>query len=90
MKHTKGKWKVTRWERENVWGGFETVVTDSRGHGLFSALQFGESKKVEANAKLIAEAPKMFNILKDIAEKGTVSLNTMIHINRTIMDIKEN
>jgi len=90
MNHTKGKWKITKWKRKDVWGGFQTVITDSRGHGLFSALQFGESKKVEANAKLIAEAPNMFNILKDIAEKGTVSLSTMIHINRTIMDIKEN
>ena len=88
MNHTKGKWKVTRWERENAWGGFETVVTDSRGHGLFSALEFGESRKVEANARLIANAPLMLRILKDIADKGDVSLSTMLRINLTILSIE--
>ena len=64
MKHTPGKWKVKQWKREKAKDGFVTVVADSRGHGLFQSTEYGESKKVEANANLIAAAPEMLEALK--------------------------
>jgi hypothetical protein len=64
MKHTPGKWKVKQWKREKAKDGFVTVVADSRGHGLFQSTEYGESKKVEANAKLIASAPELLEALK--------------------------
>ena len=88
MEHTPGKWKINRWKNDTLADGFGTVITDSRGHGLFSALEFGESRKVEANAWLIANAPLMLKILKDIADKGDVSLSTMLRINLTILSIE--
>ena len=65
-KHTKGKWQVKKWDREHAVDGFETVITDSRGHGLFTSNQKGKSRKVEANANLIASAPEMLEMLKKL------------------------
>ena len=66
MKHTPPKWKVKRWPRPKWADGFVTIVADSRGNGLFESTTAGENEKVEANAKLIAAAPEMLELLKDI------------------------
>jgi len=68
MKHTPGKWKVKQWKREKAKDGFVTVVADSRGHGLFQSTEYGESKKVEANANLIASAPELLEMLKRVVD----------------------
>jgi len=65
MRHTPGRWQVKQWKRAHYVHGFETVITDARGHGLFTSTQKGKSKKVEANANLIANAPEMLSALKD-------------------------
>ena len=40
--------------------GFETVITDSRGHGICTFNQKGNSEKVMANAQLIIDAVSAF------------------------------
>jgi len=69
MKHTPGKWKVKQWKREKAKDGFVTVVADSRGHGLFQSTEYGESKKVEANANLISAAPDLLRAIKPLVKR---------------------
>ena len=59
MKHTKGPWKINKWERDNVVDGFETIITDRRGHGIVTFNKKGNNEKVIANAHLIASSPKL-------------------------------
>lgn len=61
--HTPGPWQVKKWKRESVADGFETAITDWRGHGIVVFCQKEESKKVEANATLISRAPCLKRIL---------------------------
>lgn len=63
-KHTPGPWKVTTWDKTNAVDGFETVITDNRGHGLATFTQFGNNAKVNANARLIAAAPELLQALQ--------------------------
>jgi len=55
--------------------GFEQVITDSRGHGLVVFCQKGESKKVEANARLIASAPLLLEAA-EVARKMLLSMTS--------------
>ena len=67
VKHTPAPWQSNTWKHEYARDGFETVITDSRGHGIVSFHQYGESEKVTANARLIAESPTMFEALQAVA-----------------------
>jgi hypothetical protein len=70
MEHTPGPWKIAKWENKRVVDGFETVITDSRGHGIVTFNQKGQSKKVTANAHLIKAAPNMLEALEDLISAG--------------------
>jgi len=64
-KHTPGPWEISRWKDARLANGFETVISDSRGHGLVTFCQKGKNKKVEANARLIAAAPDLLAALEN-------------------------
>jgi hypothetical protein len=63
---TQGSLKVTTWDRKGCTDGCVTVITDSRGHGLFEALHYGNHKKTKATAERIV---KVWNILAAIQDK---------------------
>lgn len=52
VKPTPTRWQVVKWEDERpVVDGFAFVIADSRGHGLFKALTYGDDPKTRANAE---------------------------------------
>lgn len=71
MKHTPGPWLIKRWPNIICADGFETVITDSRGHGIAIFNQKGENEKVRANGKLIATSPELLQELKDLRARVT-------------------
>jgi len=67
MKHTKGKWEIFN-------GSEETIIYTDVNMGILNSIYgelcrvFGSKKKREANAKLIASAPKMLEALQLMLE----------------------
>lgn len=83
IKHTKGPWKVVRPMKGKYRGDFAIVPqskhsTESSGPA-FCYLAKGREDMQEANAKLIAAAPALLDVLNDIvrSEWTTVSLQAM-------------
>jgi len=93
IKPTPEPWLIKRWDNEMCVDGFETAITDSRGHGIAVFTQKGKSKKVDANARVMAHAPAMLRLLKEINKisgrlhHGTDNLETIQKTNRLIREI---
>jgi hypothetical protein len=65
MKHTPTPWRVRKWNNATVKDGFETVLTDCRGSGMFTANTKGQDAKTEAN---VAFAIKAVNCHDELVE----------------------
>ena len=61
MKHTKGKWRVTRSGNKH----FDLCIIAEDGGSICHVTNWSESK---ANAKLISKAPEMLEALKNIKD----------------------
>ena len=68
MGHTLRPWRIREWFEGGVVDNFKTVIVDSRGQGICQFMTFGKNKKVQANARLIAAAPDMLELLKEALE----------------------
>ena len=64
MQFTKGEWKINPDKETNEWGATETFIETDNVKNFISV--YGDDEEAEANAKLIAAAPLMYNALKGI------------------------
>ena len=62
-KFTKGKWRINPEIQFNEWGTRETFIECDGKH---IATVYGDDEEVEANARLIAAAPMMYEALAKI------------------------
>ncbi len=81
MKHTKGEWKTSIHERKPE---FRPLVVDDSGCQIAAINE--NQPEFEANAKLIAAAPKMLEVVYQLMtdKKVKVSLLKLISNNETI------
>ena len=68
-RHTPPPWKVMDWPRENYAGGMGYVIVDSRGRVIASMCQKGRDQKALANAKVLAAAADMAELLKQLEDE---------------------
>ncbi len=81
FKGIKGKWKVNPRASRNVRCGNVTIANCSSG-------QNGENEEEEiANAQLIASAPEMFEMLKDLLNSESLSLRAKTNIEQLLTKI---
>jgi len=67
MKHTKGPWKVI----DTHFG--ETLITSKGGFPIARVTYSGPVKHKQGNARLLASAPEMYELLQDIVKSGSLS-----------------
>ena len=72
IKHTSGKWKV------GYYNSNTNIYADKEGTAEYICEFDGQNKQVEANAKLIAAAPEMLELLKAVLHTGLVYNKTRI------------
>lgn len=85
---TPGTWKVAKWERDSCADGFEAVVTDARGHGLFIACQKGEHAKTRANAELVARASDLPEIIDELKRREASARGSALSFRRCANNMK--
>jgi hypothetical protein len=56
VKATPTPWLIAMWPRKGALDNVETVITDSRGHGLFVACHKGRHTKTLVNAQRVIDA----------------------------------
>lgn len=61
---TPGHWKVRKWAQDGVMDGFTYMITDSRGHGMFQAMQHGEHERTLQNMVAASFTPELLEAAK--------------------------
>ena len=65
-RHTPGPWKVHKNGRIVIAGGLKIYQSSGPGGGQSVSVQTAFDNQLRANARLIAAAPEMFELLEDI------------------------
>lgn len=77
MKHTAGPWNAHYAPAESMSDGREGYVITREGYGgCFAVVRGALGRSDEANARLIAAAPDMYEALERIVEVGRFTHNT--------------
>lgn len=86
--HTPGDWKVKWQEQKGYVDGGVWIITDSRGHMLFEAVQKGRHLKTKQNAHVAAASPKLLRacalMQADLNSDGLIRQETRVAIREAL------